>query len=326
MNIKKKCKRIILIASVAAMAAVPQFAFANCSAAAGNGTWNAETAVKTSVTKPVQCFIRGNAGSFCGSNWYGSYGKWYPNGYRFCGYWNWGGSCGQDNQDGTGNTDTNGGSPSHNLGTNDCVNGGTNCGTDNNVNDGTDNTDNNVNGGTGSTDSNVNGGTDNNANGGTDNTDNNVNGGTNNSTGGSTNGGETNSGSHDSSVSSYASQVADIVNQERAAKGLSSLSYDSSLARLAQLKAEDMAKNNYFSHQSPTYGSAFDMMKTYGVSYRSAGENIARGQKTPSAVMDSWMNSSGHKANILSTSYSSIGVGYAVDANGRACWVQMFKG
>ena len=68
------------------------------------------------------------------------------------------------------------------------------------------------------------------------------------------------------------------------------------------------------------------MMKEYGVSYRSAGENIARGQKTPSSVMDSWMNSSGHRANILSSSYSSIGVGYAVADDGRAYWVQIFKG
>ena len=86
-----------------------------------------------------------------------------------------------------------------------------------------------------------------------------------------------------------------------------------------------MAENNYFSHQSPTYGSAFDMMQSAGVSYRSAGENIARGQKTPAAVMDSWMNSQGHRENILSSSYTSIGVGYAVDDSGRACWVQIFQ-
>ena len=127
-------------------------------------------------------------------------------------------------------------------------------------------------------------------------------------------------------VSSYASEVADIVNQERTSQGLSPLSYDSQLAELAQKKAEDMAENGYFSHQSPTYGSAFDMMNEAGISYRSAGENIARGQRTPEAVMDSWMNSSGHRANILSSSYSSVGVGYAEDENGTAYWVQMFLG
>lgn len=127
-------------------------------------------------------------------------------------------------------------------------------------------------------------------------------------------------------VSSYAFEVADIVNQERMSQGLFPLSYDSQLAELAQKKAEDMAENGYFSHQSSTYGSAFDMMNEAGISYRSAGENIARGQRTPEAVMDSWMNSSGHRANILSSSYSSVGVGYAEDENGTAYWVQMFLG
>ena len=126
--------------------------------------------------------------------------------------------------------------------------------------------------------------------------------------------------------SSYGSAVADLVNQQRSAKGLPSLSYDAELTRLAQMKAEDMAENNYFSHQSPAYGSAFDMLSSAGVSYRSAGENIARGQKTPEAVMDSWMNSQGHRENILSSSYTSIGVGYAADSSGRICWVQIFKG
>ena len=141
---------------------------------------------------------------------------------------------------------------------------------------------------------------------------------------GDNDGGGTDSGF--GAVSSYASEVADIVNQERTSQGLSPLSYDSQLAELAQTKAEDMAENGYFSHQSPTYGSAFDMMNEAGISYRSAGENIARGQRTPEAVMDSWMNSSGHRANILSSSYSSVGVGYAEDENGTAYWVQMFLG
>ena len=115
------------------------------------------------------------------------------------------------------------------------------------------------------------------------------------------------------------------MNKERKANGLSSLFLDSQLAKLAQLKAEDMAKNAYFSHTSPTYGSAFDMMKTYGVSYKTAGENIAKGQKTAESVMDSWMNSSGHRANILKSDYTKIGVGYAKSADGTTYWVQMFK-
>ena len=129
-----------------------------------------------------------------------------------------------------------------------------------------------------------------------------------------------------SSVNSMEKQVASLTNSERKAAGLGSLTLDSQLSKLARMKAEDMAKNGYFSHTSPTYGSAFDMMKKYGVSYRTAGENIAKGQKTPEAVMNGWMNSSGHRANILSSAYTHIGVGYAKDSKGNTYWVQIFKG
>ena len=125
---------------------------------------------------------------------------------------------------------------------------------------------------------------------------------------------------------SMTSQVVTLVNKERASNGLQSLASDSQLAKLAQMKAEDMAKNGYFSHTSPTYGSAFDMMKTYGVSYKTAGENIAKGQKTAQSVMNGWMNSSGHRANILKSDYTKIGVGYAKASDGTTCWVQIFKG
>ena len=121
-------------------------------------------------------------------------------------------------------------------------------------------------------------------------------------------------------------QVVRLVNQERAAAGLGSLASDSQLTAVAQRKAEDMAKNGYFSHTSPTYGSAFDMLKAAGISYRTAGENIAKGQKTAETVMNGWMNSSGHRANILSSGYTRIGVGYAVDGSGTPYWVQIFAG
>ena len=128
------------------------------------------------------------------------------------------------------------------------------------------------------------------------------------------------------SVNSMEKQVASLTNSKRKAAGLGSLTLDSQLSKLAKMKAEDMAKKGYFSHTSPTYGSAFDMMKKYGVSYRTAGENIAKGQKTPEAVMNGWMNSSGHRANILSSAYTHIGVGYAKDSKGNTYWVQIFKG
>ena len=121
-------------------------------------------------------------------------------------------------------------------------------------------------------------------------------------------------------------QVVSLVNKERVEAGLGSLSTNSKLNALAQMKAEDMAKNKYFSHTSPTYGSAFDMLKQYGVSYKTAGENIAKGQKTAQSVMNGWMNSQGHRANILGSGYTQIGVGYALDNNGTPYWVQIFIG
>ncbi|MGG1637182.1 CAP domain-containing protein [Paenibacillus sp. NRS-1760] len=124
-----------------------------------------------------------------------------------------------------------------------------------------------------------------------------------------------------SNLSAYQSQVVDLVNKERAKVGLSALKSDTLLTKVASEKAKDMDVNNYFSHTSPTYGSPFDMMRSFGVTYSYAGENIASGQKTPQDVMTAWMNSPGHKANILSGNFTKIGVGYV---NGE--WVQMFIG
>ncbi len=116
-------------------------------------------------------------------------------------------------------------------------------------------------------------------------------------------------------------EVVRLVNVERAKAGLSPLTIDWELARVAKYKSQDMHDKNYFSHTSPTYGSPFDMMKSFGISYKSAGENIAKGQKTAAQVVNAWMNSSGHRANIMSTSYTHIGVGYVADGH---YWTQMF--
>ena len=121
--------------------------------------------------------------------------------------------------------------------------------------------------------------------------------------------------------SAFAEQVVNLVNQERAKQGLGALSSDSLLTKVALDKAKDMYNNNYFDHNSPTYGSPFNMMKSYGVKYSYAGENIAKGQRTPQEVMNAWMNSSGHRANILGGNYTKIGVAYY---NGE--WVQEFTG
>jgi uncharacterized YkwD family protein/spore coat assembly protein SafA len=117
----------------------------------------------------------------------------------------------------------------------------------------------------------------------------------------------------------YANQVVSLVNKERAKAGLKPLVKDSALSKMALDKAKDMHYNNYFSHTSPTYGSPFDMMKSYGIRFSYAGENIAMGQRTPQEVMNAWMNSQGHRQNILSRNFTTIGVGYF---NGK--WVQEF--
>lgn len=125
-------------------------------------------------------------------------------------------------------------------------------------------------------------------------------------------------------LGNYEQQVVDLVNKERASAGLPALKVNTKLAAVAEKKAEDLRDKNYFDHQSPTYGSPFDMMKQFGITYTSAGENIAKGQKTPQEVMNGWMNSPGHRANILNSSYTEIGVGYVTDSNGTTYWVQHF--
>jgi uncharacterized YkwD family protein len=124
-------------------------------------------------------------------------------------------------------------------------------------------------------------------------------------------------------VSQYVQQVIDLTNAQRRQNGLPALKADSQLSSVAQRKAIDMQQNHYFSHTSPTYGSPFDMMRDFGVTYRSAGENIAQGQRTPQEVVTAWMNSPGHRANILNRNYTNIGVGF--EATGKH-WSQMFIG
>ena len=127
----------------------------------------------------------------------------------------------------------------------------------------------------------------------------------------------------DASVRSFEQEVIRLVNVQRAQNGLKPLTENWELSRVARYKSQDMVDNRYFSHTSPTYGSPFQMIRNFGISFRSAGENIAYGQRTPQAVVNAWMNSSGHRANILNASYTQIGVGYVADGN---YWTQMFIG
>jgi uncharacterized YkwD family protein len=124
-------------------------------------------------------------------------------------------------------------------------------------------------------------------------------------------------------LSAEESKVIELTNVQRRQNGLPDLKADTSLSNVARKKSTDMRTNNYFSHTSPTYGSPFDMMRDFGVSYQTAGENIAQGQQTPDQVVNAWMNSEGHRKNILSDKFTHIGVGY--DANGHH-WTQMFIG
>jgi uncharacterized YkwD family protein/spore coat assembly protein SafA len=125
-------------------------------------------------------------------------------------------------------------------------------------------------------------------------------------------------------IKALESEVVRLVNIERSKQGLQPLKENWQLSRVARYKSADMATKNYFSHTSPTYGSPFRMMESFGIKYSSAGENIAYGQKTPQQVMTAWMNSPGHRSNIMSPSYSQIGVGYATNKSGTPYWTQMF--
>ena len=124
-------------------------------------------------------------------------------------------------------------------------------------------------------------------------------------------------------VLSFENEVIRLVNEIRVENGLKPLTTNWELSRVARYKSEDMSAKKYFSHTSPTYGTPFQMIKAFGLTSRSAGENLAYGYKTPAAVVEGWMNSSGHRANILNPSYTQIGVGYCANGN---YWTQMFIG
>ena len=124
-------------------------------------------------------------------------------------------------------------------------------------------------------------------------------------------------------VQEAAEAVASLVNAARQDAGLSELELDADLCAAAQARAQEIAQS--FSHTRPDGSSCFTILEEFGISYRAAGENIAMGQRTPEEVMDGWMNSSGHRANILNGTFTSIGVGYYVDGSGAAHWVQIFQ-
>ena len=121
---------------------------------------------------------------------------------------------------------------------------------------------------------------------------------------------------------SFAKQVVNLVNEERAKAGLSALVLDETLASAAMVRATEIETS--FSHTRPDGRSFSTILSDMGIQYHRSGENIAWGQQSPETVMEGWMNSKGHRANILNPNFTKIGVGYRKNAAGRTYWTQLF--
>lgn len=146
------------------------------------------------------------------------------------------------------------------------------------------------------------------------------------SSGGNTTGSNSNSSeTTTTTLTSDEQEVFNLINQQRANNGLTALKIDNEVQNVARIKAKDMVQNNYFSHTSPTYGSPFDMLKSFKISYNTAGENIA-GNSSNSGAVTAWMNSSGHRANILNSSFNYTGIGVVSSSKYGKLYVQMFIG
>lgn len=146
-----------------------------------------------------------------------------------------------------------------------------------------------------------------------------------NSNNSSNNNSSSNSNSTTTAMTTDEKEVFDLINNQRTQNGLSALKLDTETLRVARIKAQDMVDNNYFSHNSPTYGSPFQMLNSFKISYKTAGENIA-GNSSNSAAVTAWMNSSGHKANILNSSFNYTGIGVVKSSKYGKVYVQMFLG
>lgn len=230
-------------------------------------------------------------------------------------------SVGEDNSNGNNNNTNNDNNSNDNNGVNNDTNNGNsnNDVNSNDTNNGDINNDNNdVNNNNTNNDNNNN--DSNNGNNNENNNDNTVEKPEDN------NNSSNNDASLDGEFANFQKEVLRLVNVERSKRGLKELTLNTELSRVATLKSQDMINKNYFSHTSPTYGSPFDMMKKFNISYKTAGENIAMGQKTPAQVVEAWMNSEGHRANILNKNYTDLGVGVAKDSKGTIYWTQMFIG
>ena len=146
-----------------------------------------------------------------------------------------------------------------------------------------------------------------------------------NSNNSSNNNSGSNSNSTTTAMTTDEKEVFDLINNQRTQNGLSALKLDTEILRVARIKAQDMVDNNYFSHNSPTYGSPFQMLNSFKISYKTAGENIA-GNSSNSSAVTAWMNSSGHRANILNSSFNYTGIGVVKSSKYGKVYVQMFLG
>ena len=144
----------------------------------------------------------------------------------------------------------------------------------------------------------------------------------NNSNNNNNNSGNTNT---TTSLTSDEQETLNLINQERTKNGLKALTVDSEVQKVARIKAQEMVDKNYFSHTSPTYGSPFDMLKSFKISYQAAGENIA-GNSSNKAAVTAWMNSQGHRANILNQSFNYTGLGVIKGSKYGKIYVQLFIG
>lgn len=114
-----------------------------------------------------------------------------------------------------------------------------------------------------------------------------------------------------------------LLNEDRINNGLAALPLDEELCRLARIKSMDMKQNNYFAHVSPTYGNAASMLRYFGYKFNSVGENIAH-HSTVTKAQAAFMSSTGHRANILGSQWSRVGIGVAYDNNGYVYVTQLF--
>ena len=121
----------------------------------------------------------------------------------------------------------------------------------------------------------------------------------------------------------YEEETFNLINNIRKENGLPELKQNAKLQALAKLKAEDIINNEYFSHTSPTYGTPFEMMSSYGLDYKAAGENLA-GNITPEKAVEAWMNSDSHRANILDNNFEYMAICIVDSEIYGKVFVQMF--